>query len=78
MPPASPNIWIIIPTYNERENVVPITEAVLAAVPDDWLAPQDGLPDPDAHRAAYLDYLTRRLAAHRRIAEEAENARSGA
>jgi hypothetical protein len=53
-------------------------ERILAAVPDSWLNPQDGLPDPDAHRAAYLDYLTRRLASHRRIAEEAENARSGA
>jgi hypothetical protein len=53
-------------------------ERILAAVPDSWLNPQDGLPHPDAHRAAYLDYLTRRLSSHRRIAEEAENARSGA
>ncbi len=53
-------------------------DSILAAVPDDWLAPQDGLPDPPAHRAAYLNYLTRRLAAHQRIAEEAEHARSGA
>jgi hypothetical protein len=52
--------------------------SIIALVPDDWLAPQDGLPDPAAHRAAYLDYLTRRLAVHRRIAEEAERARTGA
>jgi dolichol-phosphate mannosyltransferase len=46
MPPASPNIWIIIPTYNERENVGPITEAVLAAVPDAHiLIVDDGSPD---------------------------------
>jgi len=29
MPPASPSIWVIIPTYNERENVGPIVDAVL-------------------------------------------------
>jgi hypothetical protein len=57
---------------------VELLATIVAEVPDDWLSPQDGLPDPAAHRAAYLDYLTRRLAAHRRIAEEAEHARSGA
>jgi dolichol-phosphate mannosyltransferase len=46
MPPASPNIWIIIPTYNERENVGPITDAVLATVPDAHvLIVDDGSPD---------------------------------
>jgi dolichol-phosphate mannosyltransferase len=46
MPPASPRIWIIIPTYNERENVGPITDAVLAAVPDAHiLIVDDGSPD---------------------------------
>ena len=52
--------------------------SIIKSVPDDWLAPEDGLPDPAAHRTAYLDYLTRRLAAHRLIAEEAERARKGA
>ena len=52
--------------------------AIIESVPGEWLAAQDGLPDPAAHRAAYLDYLTRRLAVHRRIAEEAERARTGA
>jgi dolichol-phosphate mannosyltransferase len=46
MPPASPSIWIIIPTYNERENVGPITDAVLATVPDAHvLVVDDGSPD---------------------------------
>jgi dolichol-phosphate mannosyltransferase len=46
MPPASPNIWIIVPTYNERDNVGPITEAVLAAVPEAHvLIVDDGSPD---------------------------------
>ncbi len=46
MPPESPRIWIIIPTYNECENVGPITEAVLSAVPDAHvLIVDDGSPD---------------------------------
>ena len=46
MPSASPNVWIIIPTYNECENVGPITEAVLSAVPDAHvLIVDDGSPD---------------------------------
>jgi hypothetical protein len=51
---------------------------ILEAVPDDWLVPEDGLPDPAAHRAAYLDYLTRRLDVHRSLAEEAERVRTAA
>jgi dolichol-phosphate mannosyltransferase len=46
MPPASPSIWIIIPTYNERDNVAPITDAVLGAVPEAHvLIVDDGSPD---------------------------------
>jgi hypothetical protein len=52
--------------------------SIIESVPDDWLAAQDGLPDPAAHRAAYLDYLTRRLDVHRKLAEETERVRTGA
>lgn len=52
--------------------------SIIESVPDEWMLPQDGLPDPAAHRAAYLDYLTGRLAGHRLVAEEAERARTGA
>jgi hypothetical protein len=52
--------------------------SIIEAVPDDWLVPQEGLPDRAAHRAAYLDYLTRRLAAHRALAQEVERVRTGA
>ena len=46
MPPASPSIWIIVPTYNERENVGPIVDAILGAVPDAHvLIVDDGSPD---------------------------------
>lgn len=53
-------------------------ETILESVPDSWLGPEDGLPDPAAHRRAYLDYLNRRLAAHRALAEDAERVRTAA
>jgi hypothetical protein len=52
--------------------------SLAADVPDDWLAPEAGLPDADAHRAAYVDYLVARLEAPRPWAEEAEDARRAA
>jgi len=46
MPAAAPRIWIIVPTYNERENVGPITDAILATVPEAHvLIVDDGSPD---------------------------------
>jgi dolichol-phosphate mannosyltransferase len=46
MPSASPTIWIIVPTYNERDNVGPITDAILGSVPDAHvLIVDDGSPD---------------------------------
>ena len=46
MPPATPSIWVIVPTYNERDNLGPITEAILGALPDAHvLIVDDGSPD---------------------------------
>jgi hypothetical protein len=57
-----------------------LTEAAVRAlvelVPDDWLAPEAGLPDPASHRQAYVDYLARRLAEPRPFVEEADRARA--
>ena len=50
-------------------------EAILAAVPDDWLAPEADFPTPAHLRAAYVDYLLRRLEAPRPFVEEADRAR---
>ena len=50
-----------------------ITE-IIALIPDAWLD-DPTYPDPGAHRAAYVDYLTRRLIAPRPWLEEAEHAR---
>ena len=51
-------------------------EGFAASIPDDWLQPEPGLPDPDAHRRAYVDYLATRLAAPRAFVEEADRARA--
>ncbi len=53
----------------------PSLEAIVAAVPDDWLQAEVGLPDPAAHRRAYVQYLAVRLEARRAFVEEAERAR---
>ena len=53
-----------------------LLESLAAAIPDDWLPPEPGLPDPDAHRRAYVDYLATRLEAPRAFVEEADRARA--
>ena len=53
-----------------------LLEALADLLPDDWLRPEAGLPDPAAHRRAYVDYLVARLAARRAFVEEAEHARA--
>jgi hypothetical protein len=49
---------------------------VLADVPDAWLLPEAGAPTPAAKRAAYVDYLVRRLDAAPLFVEEAVRARN--
>jgi hypothetical protein len=53
-----------------------VLESLAAAIPDDWLRAEHGLPDPGAHRRAYVDYLMTRLEAPRSFVEEAERARA--
>lgn len=48
---------------------------VAAVIPDAWLAPEPGLPDADAHRRAYVDYLSTRLREPRPFVEEADRVR---
>jgi hypothetical protein len=52
-----------------------LLEELAAALPDDWLQPEPGLPDPAAHRQAYIDYMAARIEAPRAFVEEAERAR---
>jgi len=48
-------------------DIVPraLLEGLVAALPDDWLAADPVIGDADAQRAAYVDYLTTRLAGPR-------------
>ncbi|MFN8475924.1 MAG: HipA family kinase [Anaerolineae bacterium] len=49
---------------------------IVAAIPDDWLAPEPAFPEVATHRQAYVDYLLRRLEAPRPFVEEALRARA--
>jgi dolichol-phosphate mannosyltransferase len=71
MPSASPSIWIIIPTYNERENVDPITDAVLGSVPDAHvLIVDDGSPDGTGELADALAKSNPAIAVLHRASKE--------
>ena len=52
-----------------------IISAIVALIPDAWLVGDAPFPDAQAHRAAYIDYLVRRLAAPRAFVAEAIHAR---
>jgi hypothetical protein len=52
-----------------------VIHAIVAEVPDEWLAAQPPYPTPAAHRDAYTAYLMRRLAEPRGFVEEAEDGR---
>jgi dolichol-phosphate mannosyltransferase len=46
MSPATPRIWFVLPTYNEKDNLRPMTEAILATVPEaSVLIVDDNSPD---------------------------------
>jgi dolichol-phosphate mannosyltransferase len=66
--PEAPAIWIIVPTYNERENVGPITSAILDTVPQAHvLVVDDGSPDGTGALADELAAQDPRIAVlHRR------------
>lgn len=54
-----------------------LLEELMAAVPDDWLAPDPLLGDAAAQRRAYVAYLGRRLEAPRPFVEPIERLRAG-
>lgn len=46
MPASSPSVWVVIPTYNERENIAALVHAVLTALPSaNVLIADDNSPD---------------------------------
>lgn len=48
-------------------------QRIVAAIPDHWLGNEAQFADPAAHRAAYVAYLTARLAAADNFVQEAVN-----
>ena len=52
--------------------------AIVDMIPDGWLTPEAGLPDAEAHRRAYVDYLAARVEAPRAFVAEVERARVAA
>ena len=53
-----------------------LIEGLVAQIPDAWLTPVPGLPDPAAQRAAYATYLLDRLRPPRAFVEEAIRVRT--
>ena len=53
-----------------------VVTAVVAQVPDEWLQGPDAFADPATQRAAYVDYLCKRLAQRERFVQEAIHARA--
>ena len=53
-----------------------VLDGLAASIPDDWLPPEPGLADADAHRRAYVDYVLTRLESPRPFVEEADRARA--
>lgn len=52
---ADPKVLVVLPTYNERETIVPVLEGVLAASPNiDALVVDDNSPDGTGHVVADL------------------------
>jgi hypothetical protein len=50
-------------------------DGIVAQVPDEWLLAADAFADPATMRAAYTDYLVRRLEQRQAFVQEAIDAR---
>ena len=69
--PTTPRVWIIVPTYNERDNVGPITAAILETVPQaSVLVVDDGSPDGTGELADELARNDARIAVLHRQAKQ--------
>ncbi|HYP28345.1 MAG TPA: HipA family kinase [Blastocatellia bacterium] len=53
-----------------------VIRETVGLIPDGWLAPEAGFQEPEQHRAAYAEYLLKRLEGPRAFVEEAINART--
>ncbi|MGA9524242.1 MAG: HipA family kinase [Myxococcaceae bacterium] len=71
---------VLLPWASQLETVAPklrarierpLLEQIVSAIPETWLEGSQRFPDIAAHRAAYLDWLERRLASADAFVEEA-------
>ncbi|HVF10360.1 MAG TPA: hypothetical protein VNA16_06140, partial [Abditibacteriaceae bacterium] len=53
-----------------------VLSAIIALIPEDWLGDVAQFPNVEAHRAAYITYLLKRLEAPRAFSEETRHART--
>jgi dolichol-phosphate mannosyltransferase len=63
--------WVVVPTYNEADNIRPLTAAVLAALPDATiLVVDDSSPDGTGQIADELAAADRRIRVRHRAAKQ--------
>jgi dolichol-phosphate mannosyltransferase len=68
---AGRGVWVIVPTYNERENIEPIAAAILAALPEaSLLVVDDASPDGTGELADTLAARESRMSVLHRTAKE--------
>jgi dolichol-phosphate mannosyltransferase len=68
---AGRGVWVVLPTYNERENLEPIASAILTALPEaSLLVVDDGSPDGTGELADTIAARERRVSVlHRPLKE---------
>jgi dolichol-phosphate mannosyltransferase len=68
---AGRGVWVVLPTYNERENLEAISEAILAALPDaELLIVDDNSPDGTGQLADTIAARQPRVQVVHRAAKE--------
>jgi dolichol-phosphate mannosyltransferase len=68
---AGRGVWVVLPTYNERENIVPMASAILATLPEaSLLVVDDSSPDGTGELADTLAARETRVSVLHRTAKE--------
>jgi dolichol-phosphate mannosyltransferase len=68
---AGRGVWVVLPTYNERDNIEPVAAAILAALPEaSLLVVDDGSPDGTGELADTLAAREPRVSVLHRPAKE--------
>ncbi len=69
--PSYAGVWVVLPTYNEAENLLPIADAILAALPGcTLLVVDDGSPDGTGDLADELAVANPRVRVRHRAAKQ--------